>query len=723
VSANPITATRPEGRHRATPRATPRSTGTSSVGDSYRSEIQGLRALAVLLVVLFHLWPRRLPGGYVGVDVFFVISGFLITSHMVREVDRTGTLRVGRFWARRIRRLLPASLLVLVLSTFLVLAVVPATLWHQTARQVAASALYVQNWALALDSVDYMAADNVPTVAQHYWSLSVEEQFYLVWPLLVVALVAVGVRRHSGRPSPVQHRRQLAAGIFVLAVASLIWSMVSTAHDQAFAYLSTFTRAWEFAAGALASLLIVRRVPRALARAALGWAGVVLIVAAAVLFDEESLFPGSIALLPVLGTVAVITAGRGSGLAAPGTWLSIRPARFLGDISYSVYLVHWPLIVVASYVLGDSIRWPQKLLILALTILLAWGSKRFVEDPMRVRPLLAAAPWRAFAFGVAGMLVVVAAGVGVNAQLERREAEAQAIADGFTEQVDACTGPGALDAANNCPHVVGTGELFVPPEVVVQQNTDPPYPQCQQGLAASEVTQCELGETDNPIRTVALVGDSHAAQWFTAFDQLGRENGWRVVTMAKASCPLSHAVRVLASESTDTEALSCQTWVDKVQVTLQGDPKITDVFVTAYSTAYEWKPRSGRPLADPGPDGFAAVWSELARSGKRVVVLAAVPRTTGENIPTCVASHPDDRLACSVPRTVALPGDVMVQAVERLGDPHVRLIDLTDRYCDRHRCYPVVGGVLVYRDYSHLSAEYSMLLVPTLLDRYDALGG
>ena len=723
-----MTAARLGGRHRT--RDMPRSMVTASpdnVGgahvDNYRSEIQGLRALAVLLVVLFHLWPGRLPGGYVGVDVFFVISGFLITAHMVREVDRTGTLRIGRFWARRIRRLLPASLLVLVLSMVLVLAVVPATLWQQTARQVTASALYLQNWALALDSVDYMAADNVPTVAQHYWSLSVEEQFYLVWPLLVLTLVTAGVRWRGSALTLAQHRRLLTAGIGALAAASLIWSVVTTAQDQAFAYLSAFTRVWEFAAGALAALLIVRRTPLARARAVLGWGGVAAIVTAGVLFDEESLFPGWIALLPVLGTVAVIAAGRGAGRAAPGTWLSIRPARFLGDISYSVYLWHWPLIVVAPYVLGHAIRWPEKLFILALTIAMSWGSKRFVEDAMRVRPLLAASPLRAFAFAAVGMLVVVVASVGVNVQLERREAATQVIADGLAQEVDACTGPSALDPANNCPAVIGTGDIRVPPEVVVQQNTHPPYPQCQAGRAADEVVRCELGELDRPTRTVALVGDSHATQWFTAFDRLGRKQGWRVVTMTKASCPLTRAVRVLASEQTETERQSCQAWVDGVLATLHGDPQIIDVFATADSSAYEWESRADHPLVDPGPDGFAAAWSELVAGGKRIVVLAAVPRTTGENVPTCVASHPDDPLACSVSRATALPADVMVQAVERLSNPRVQLIDLTDRYCDEERCYPVVGDVLVYRDFGHLSAEYSLLLIPTLLERYEALLG
>ena len=543
---------------------------TQRRSDPFRPEIQGLRAVAVLLVVLFHLWPHRLSGGYVGVDVFFVISGYLITAHIVREVAQTGTVKVTRFWARRIRRLLPASLLVLALSAVAVALLVPATLWAQSARQLGASALYVQNWALALDAVDYMAADNVPTVAQHYWSLSVEEQFYLVWPLLVLGLVAVFVRgrRTAGsvlrQPlSPVRLRQVLVAGIGIVALASLAWSVYSTAQDQAFAYMSTFTRAWEFAAGALAALVVLRRPWPSWARNVLGWAGGLAIVGSAYLYTEASLFPGWIALVPVLGTVAVIAAGRGNGWLAPGEWLSIRPARFIGDISYSVYLWHWPLIVVVPYATGRPLNIYDKLAVFALTIVLSWASKVLVEDPARTRPLLAAAPWRAFAFAAAGMLVVVGAGFGLHTELDRREQAAEVAAAAQLGRAETCTGPGALDPANGCGSVMGAGPLVVPPEVVAQEIL---YPQCQTPLSSAAVKSCEMGSTAaDPERVVAVVGDSHATHWLSAFDELGQQRNWKVVGFTKSACPLSDARRVLASEQTDEQVVRCETWLSDVQ--------------------------------------------------------------------------------------------------------------------------------------------------------------
>jgi peptidoglycan/LPS O-acetylase OafA/YrhL len=678
--------------------------------ESFRQEIQGLRAVAVGLVVLFHLWPLRLSGGYVGVDVFFVISGYLITSHIFREVAQTGTLRVARFWARRVRRLLPASLLVLALSAVGVLLWAPVTLWEQSARQVAASALYVQNWALALDAVDYMALDNVPTVAQHYWSLSVEEQFYAVWPLLILGLLWLLGRRLGNRPATVEQRRRvILVGLGILALASLVWSGLSTAQDQAFAYMSTLTRVWEFAAGAITALVTVR-----LSRTAAGftgWLGVLAIVVAGVVFTERSLFPGWIALLPVLGTVAVILAGQG-GRATAGWWLARRPATFIGDISYSVYLVHWPLIVLVPYATGHRLLWSEKLAILAATVLLAWLSKTYVEDPLRVRPLLAARPWRAFAFAATGMLVFVAANVGLNAELDRREAASAAVAAAQLESGDRCLGPAVLDPANGCGVVEGVGAPITPPEVVLQQNKQSIYRQCQRVMGVGDLITCELGEKTAPSRTVAFVGDSHAGALAPLMDQLGKDLGWRVVGHTKGSCPTSDASRVLPSETSDERQRLCDEFNAEVDEAILRDPAITDVFVTAFSSAYDWKSPAGHTFANPAVEGYQSMWRRWTAAGKRVHVIRDVPGTDGKVIPSCLSLAGDDPERCATPRSTALVADDAVAAATALKDPKVTVIDLTPQFCDAETCYAQLGNVIVYRDSSHLSMEFARLLAP-----------
>jgi len=687
--------------------------------DHHRPDLQGLRAVAVGVVVLFHLWPNRLSGGYVGVDVFFVISGFLITSHLYREVVATGTVALRRFWARRIRRLLPASLLVLAVSLVAVYLVVPTTLWPQTSRQIGASALYVQNWALAADAVDYMAADNVPTLAQHYWSLSVEEQFYLVWPALILLLLAW----HRWRGQRADRARVLRLGLGVVAVASLAASVVLTGRDQAQAYLVTQTRAWEFAAGALLALA-----PAGLGgrwRGPLAWAGLGAIAVASVGFTPTSLFPGWIALLPVLGTVAVIAGGAAHGRWSPRRLLSWRPATFVGDISYSVYLWHWPLIVVLPFVTGHHLTTVDKLAIGVATLALAAASKYWIEDPGRTRPLLAAAPWRAFAFAAIGMAVVVSGAIWLQHEVERRAAESAAVAAAARQQAEerGCFGPAALEPGRGCKPVTGVGPLVPPPSAVVLQNTQPLYHGCQAGPLTEGLTTCSLGSTDPGARQVALVGDSHATQWFSAFDELGKQDGFTVHTYTRSSCPLTTAVRVLDNEQTSDKRDACLRTDRKLLSTLASDPSIDVVVTAAYTTAYDWESAPGHPLADPRVDGFAQALGELEKAGKKVLVISDVPRTQGANVPTCLTLHPDDWMACAVPRAEALPGSALAAAVHQLDAPDVQLVDLTDRFCDTTWCYPVVGDVIVYRDYSHLSADYSLALVPDLRKALDNLLG
>jgi len=207
-------------------------------------EIQALRAIAIAIVVVHHVWPAALPGGYVGVDVFFAISGFLITSLLLRELDSTGRLSLTGFWARRARRILPAALTTLAFCGIATIVLVPVTEWDRTFAEMRASAAYVENWHLSASAVDYFAASDEPTHVRHFWSLSVEEQFYVVWPLLLVLLIAFARRR-----SATARRRLLVFGLSALTVASLAYSAAATAANPAATYFVTPARAWEFAAG------------------------------------------------------------------------------------------------------------------------------------------------------------------------------------------------------------------------------------------------------------------------------------------------------------------------------------------------------------------------------------------------------------------------------------------------------------------------------------------
>src|SRR3954470_16690257 len=275
-----------------------------TVASQTRPEIQALRAIAVGIVVIYHFWPRLLPGGFVGVDVFFVISGFLITSQLLREVDRTGSISMAGFWARRARRILPPALFVLLFCAVATILFVPLNYWQQFFDELRASTTYGQNWHLAASAVNYFSADNPVSPVQHFWSLSAEEQFYVVWPLMI--LLVAGVTRI--RPLRAG-RRSIGLVIGALTLVSLAYGIYWTAADPAAAYFVTPTRAWEFGAGGILALFAARPRVDTKAIAALSWAGLVAIGLAAATYSDATAFPGVAALLPVLGAVAVIYAG------------------------------------------------------------------------------------------------------------------------------------------------------------------------------------------------------------------------------------------------------------------------------------------------------------------------------------------------------------------------------------------------------------------------------
>ncbi|MEF3403299.1 acyltransferase family protein [Agromyces sp. CCNWLW203] len=348
------------------------------VRSTVRPEIQALRALAVGAVVLHHGWPAVAPAGYMGVDVFFVVSGFLITGLLLRDAEQRGRISLRTFYLRRARRILPAAVTVLAVVSLLTIALVPQREWRSWFREIVASALYYENWQLAVDSQIPRRAGLESTPVQHYWSLSVEEQFYLFWPLLLIVALWVAARRGVGS------RRVLLLLLGAVTSASFVHCIVLTAQDPDLAYFSTFTRTWEFGVGGLLALLAATPI-RGFAglRAAVSSVGLVLIVVPIVTFRAHEVFPGAIVLVPVVGTLAVIWAGMPQVAWSPARLAALPPVQWMGDVSYSLYLWHWPIFMFTPYLTGmPSPPWLMVLLV-ALSLLVAGLSKRYIEDPFR----------------------------------------------------------------------------------------------------------------------------------------------------------------------------------------------------------------------------------------------------------------------------------------------------------------------------------------------------
>jgi peptidoglycan/LPS O-acetylase OafA/YrhL len=368
----------------------------------FRPDVQSLRALAVSVTVVNHLWPNSpLTGGYVGVDVFFVISGFLISAQLIRELEGTGRLGLAQFYARRVRRLLPAAFLVLVFVAAAAYLFVPRTQWPAYGREITASALYWQNWLVAAKPPDPTQF----TALQHYWSLSVEEQFYLCWPLLLLVLFMIPAKARF-------------AGIAVVGLASLAFSVYLTGANQYMAYLITPVRVWELALGAVVAMAGTKvELPRIAANlvSLVGMAGIVYAV---LVFNDHSAFPGALALVPAVGAALVIVGGTSPHRQWHAPVTSSAPVQLVGNLSYSLYLWHWPLIVLVPYafpgaVAGGRLSTPVSLAIVAVSLALAYLSKRLIEDPIRYWPPLVRNLGLTFTGMVAGIVVVCAVASGL----------------------------------------------------------------------------------------------------------------------------------------------------------------------------------------------------------------------------------------------------------------------------------------------------------------------
>jgi peptidoglycan/LPS O-acetylase OafA/YrhL len=660
-------------------------------------EIQALRALAVGLVVLFHLWPHRVGGGYVGVDAFFVISGYLITSHLLREVDATGRLGLAAFYARRARRLLPASFTVLVVSLVAAAVLLPAELADSNAQEILASAFYVQNLFLATKAVTYSASNDVASAVQHFWSLSAEEQFYLVWPGLIIGSV-LAARRWLRRRTTTT----IGVTLVVLTLASFACSVWATATHPAAAYFITPTRAWEFGVGALVVLVMRRWSPAGPLALVLRWAGLAAVMVAGVTFTQATPFPGYAAALPCLGTAAVILAGD-TGRRDPLTELfGWRPVQWLGDVSYSVYLWHWPLIVFTPYVLGHTTTWRSKLAIVAITLVLAHLSKRYVEDATRFAPALVRSPRLVLSAALAGMLVIAAGSGGSIALVQHREDEVAALTQG---RVAPCVGAAALADGARCPRA-----LTAPAATPVVKTDAPwaPLAGCRALPGSPEARRCYWGK-GTPAKTVALVGDSHAEHWRHALEVVAKERNWAFVEMYAGGCPATNADVVTFEGHPREVPDACRTWTRSVTARLaQLRPSM--VLTTAFVRASVFAP------AGSGPQGFVDVWRQWQRFTD-VVALSDIPTTGGKHGPQCLSIHADDPIACSTPRRLAVADDDLHKAVRLAASSgkSVKLIDLSRYFCDRSTCYAVVGGVPVYYDYDHMTNQFAVSLAPYLM--------
>ena len=704
-----------------------RNTGRRE-GTGFRADLEGLRAVAVVLVLLFHADAPGFAGGYVGVDVFFVLSGFLITGLLVRELSETGRISFADFYARRARRLLPAAAVALVGTAVLSAVLLPPLQMPDVVADIAAAAAYVSNIRFAVQATDYLASELPPSPVLHFWSLGVEEQFYLLWPALL-ALVA-GSRFAVGEIA--RGTKRVVVTLIVVLLVSGLAAVWLTGVEQPWAFFSLPTRAWELALGGLIATPIAARVFRARAAAPLGWVGLALVALAGVVLNEATPFPGVAGLMPTLGSALVIGAGLPTGdrslpgaksARGPGWLLSLPPIRYVGRISYSLYLWHWPLLVLPAVAFGD-LPGVTRLALVGAAAAIAAASHRWVEEPIRRGRFVGMRPRRVLAAAGTASLAVAILAVTLGAVTTARISPSGPTTGGNPEDVIASASPGAPSAG---PTITGSPTPLpglaaaavpadlVPPLVAAKGDLPVIYSDgCHVSPARSEPLDCIFGDPQSST-TVVLWGDSHAAQWFPSLERLALERGWRLIAMTKSSCA----------------ALDIPVWS-----TLYNRP---------YDECTRWRANAAARLALEHPalvvisndrryplsiDG-AMAWStdhevlwaaSLQRTLSFVHENAGAALVIGDTVrmssdtPICLSKHLDNATACATPYEDAVAVARNARDAKTVAEVGATFLDPTPMQCATDPCPAVIGRFLVYRDAHHMTATYNRALAERLFE-------
>jgi peptidoglycan/LPS O-acetylase OafA/YrhL len=671
-------------------------------GRRFRPDIEGLRAIAIVAVLLAHAGVPFLAGGYVGVDVFFVISGFLITGLLIRELEGTGTISLRGFYARRAKRLLPLSAVLLVAVGVLSMILLSPLRNTEVAGDIIASALYVANWHFAAQSVDYFAQGLEPSPVLHLWSLAIEEQFYVVWPGLMLAVTWFFRRRgHSVRPI-------LWVAVTAIFVGSLIYGIALTDDKPAFAYFSTFARAWELGLGAALALIGTVKLPR-LGAAALGWAGVAAIVYASFVFNGETSFPGTAALVPTLGAAALIlsgtalaaTAGGVTGVKAGAGWvLSLAPVRYVGRISYSWYLWHWPFIIFAAAIWGPRLSVAAGLLAVAASWVPTQLTHTLIEDPVRRAPALRRLPNRAIALGLACMAVALGVGIGLrDSQPTVRLAKIGDV-------------PGAAALVDQ-PVPQETATALRPNPLKARADRGRSYYEgCMVGIEGTNSNKCLYGNPTGD-RTLILFGDSHAMQYFPAVDELAEIHGWRLIVLTKAECPPEEVE--VKSMVEDREYSQCDDWREETLKRIEKGGKSVTVVMSGDTEYTPYGPDgeelSGDEAAEAMEAGYLRTLRRIEAAGPHTVVIRDNP-SSAEDVPSCVSEDIQHLGRCAFPRHKEWDREYDVRAAK--ASPETHLIDFIGDICPGEVCRAVIGNALVYRDKDHLTATFARTLEPML---------
>ncbi len=669
--------------------------GTAPEDRSFRPDVEGLRAVAILLVVLYHAGLSTFSGGYVGVDVFFVISGFVITGVLLRERATTKRTSILSFYGRRSRRIIPAATLVIVLTVVLSYVFLGIVGGNQTATDGIWATIFLANFHFASTGTNYLTEFQAPSPLLNFWSLSVEEQFYVLYPTL---FLLVGKARMA-----LSFRARLVIMLSMAIVISFFFSIIQTQTDPTVAYFSPFTRAWELALGALvaAGTPWLLRLPRHLA-AAMTWIGLGLIALSAVVYNSQTAYPGSAVALPVVGTGLVIAGGTLALRHGAEALLRLWPFRQLGKLSYSLYLWHWPILILAAESAGvASLPVAKNLMWLLVALGLSIVSYVTIENPIRHAKPLNRNRLLSVGLGI-GLIAVTLAVVGGELRVHSATYTPEAASVHPMSDTASLASVESLVASAPTIHTLPT-------------NLDPPlgvsvlgYPygnRCWANNSETSVPPCLFGDPHGT-RTMVVVGDSHAQMWFYTIDAIAKEYHWRLIYFAKSACPV--ALLPYTADVNGGDYTQCTSWhTFAIKRIKQLDPDLVVV-----SEENRQPPNNGKPYSNAAwTDGLDSFFRQVTSVKTKFVVLGNIPMLP-QTGPDCIARHTDNVQPCVATRGASRTPyhQAEAQAVESFGG---RYIDPTPWFCSK-LCTPVIGNYDVYFDHFHLMGPYGLHLAGVL---------
>lgn len=607
-------------------------------------QIQALRALAAILVLLFH--AHVVDGGYIGVDIFYVISGYLITGLIVREIEDRGGLDFKAFYLRRVKRLLPTSFFILMVTALSAWYFYPGTMREDLGRHIFAAAVYLSNFLFAFWQMDYQNLNAIPPVVVHFWSLAVEEQFYLFWPVIVLLAYKFG------------GRRRIFQVITVITAASFLFSLYLTEVAPIWSFYSLPTRAWELGVGAL-----LLTIPKKYKFSSFyPWAAFALILYATIFYTEKTPFPGTAAIAPVLGT-AIAIASIASWPKILNFFSNLRVTQWLGEISYPLYLWHWPLLVIPMVYFGRGLTIVERILAILATLLFADLTHRYIEQPLRHISL---SPKKIISGAIAASLIATGTGLAISA------------------------------TANNTISL-SSGQSYSLTEIMERPKVY--EDDCHVNNGETESGDCTYGPKSD--KTIVLFGDSHAAQWMPVLEKLAFKKNFTLVSLTKSACPAPAVVKV---ETGGYKNVDCDQWrknsIARIQALAPEAVLVSGMqhfeLPAGYSSRTQW-----------WREGQVKTYEALQGSSRNIIYISDTPHPV-RDIPSCLAAGRADKCNTTEPS-------------EPIFSPGWKQINPTPWFCT-DTCPAVLNGVVVYRDASHISVMASKMVESELLGALISLG-